>query len=304
LNRHGHGRARAEEEATSTMPHDRIDEPTGHIRMERDGAVGTITLDRPERFNALDRRMARDLLRASTTYAQDEAVRCIVLAGGERAFCSGADLKAIRHETTLATREGQAPDYGPGFRAIVGDIHRTILALKRAPKPVVAAVDGVAAAGGFGLAMACDLVLASEGASFEWAYHKAGLTGAESSTFFLPRLVGLRRAMGLMLLNPRLDAGAALAAGLITEVLPRDGFEASVRRIAERLASGPTAAYGIAKGLFHESAGVDELERHLDRELDALVRAAGGRDVDEGLTAFFAKREPVFHPAPSRPRAA
>jgi 2-(1,2-epoxy-1,2-dihydrophenyl)acetyl-CoA isomerase len=152
----------------------------------------------------------------------------------------------------------------------------------------------MAAAGGFGVAMACDLVLASERATFEWAYHKTGLTGAESSTFFLPRLVGLRRAMELVLLNPRLDAGAALAAGLVTAVYPVERFDAEVLALATRLAEGPTRAYGVAKRLLNQAAGVDRLDHHLDQELEHLSRVADGADFAEGLDAFFAKRPPRF----------
>jgi 2-(1,2-epoxy-1,2-dihydrophenyl)acetyl-CoA isomerase len=282
-----------------------------HIRTQRHGGVGIITLNRPERFNALDAPMAADLLDAAKRYAHDDAIRCIVLAGGDRVFCSGADLKDIRQRADSAFANSHAshahvatPDYGPGFHEIVGTLHRSIAELKRAPKPVIAAVKGIAAAGGFGLAMACDLVFAAETASFEWAYHKTGLTGAESSTYFLPRLVGLRAALGLMLLSPRLDAAAALDAGLITDVLSADSFDASVLSIAQRLADGPTEAYGIAKHLLHNAVGGVELGSHLDRELEQLVRIAGGEDFAEGLTAFFAKREPVFHRREPRSNAA
>jgi 2-(1,2-epoxy-1,2-dihydrophenyl)acetyl-CoA isomerase len=143
--------------------------------------------------------------------------------------------------------------------------------------------------------MACDLVLASERASFEWAYHKTGLTGAESSTFFLPRLVGLRKAMEMVLLNPRLSAKDAKAAGLITAVLPTETFDADVHALARRLAAGPTRAYAVAKALLNAAAGVDQLDFHLDEELQQLTRIADGQDFAEGLASFFGKREPLFN---------
>jgi 2-(1,2-epoxy-1,2-dihydrophenyl)acetyl-CoA isomerase len=155
-------------------------------------------------------------------------------------------------------------------------------------------VDGVAAAGGFGIAMACDLVLASERATFEWAYHKTGLTGAESSTFFLPRLVGLRRAMELVLLNPRLDARTARDMGLVTTVYPVETFDAEVSAVARRLAEGPTRAYAVAKSLLNQAAGVDRLDYHLDQELEHLARIADGHDFAEGLEGFLARRPPRF----------
>jgi 2-(1,2-epoxy-1,2-dihydrophenyl)acetyl-CoA isomerase len=155
-------------------------------------------------------------------------------------------------------------------------------------------VDGIAAAGGLGIAMACDLVLASERAAFEWAYHKTGLCGAESSTFFLPRIVGFRKAMELVLLNPRLSAGEAQALGLVTRVVPVEHFEAETLALARRLADGPVGAYAVAKNLLNQAAGVDRLDYHLDQELQHLVRCAEGAEFAEGLAAFFERRAPVF----------
>jgi 2-(1,2-epoxy-1,2-dihydrophenyl)acetyl-CoA isomerase len=152
----------------------------------------------------------------------------------------------------------------------------------------------VAAAGGFGLAMCCDLVYASERATFEWAYAKTGLTGAESSTFMLPRLVGFHRAMELVLLNPRLDAHRATALGLINDAFPNDQFPARVLEIAGRLADGPPKAYGVAKSLIGRAAGMDRLDLHLDRELDELSRIANGAEFAEGLESFFENRAPRF----------
>jgi 2-(1,2-epoxy-1,2-dihydrophenyl)acetyl-CoA isomerase len=184
--------------------------------------------------------------------------------------------------------------YGAVFKQILEYIHSTISEIKRAPKPFVAAVDGVAAAGGFGIAMACDLVVASQRASFEWAYGKTGLTGAESSTFFLPRLIGLRRCMELVLLNPRLTAARALEMGLINEVIPTEHFDAEVLSLARRLADGPTEAYAIAKGLINQAAGVDRLDYHLDQELESLARIADGADCAQGIDSFLDKRPARF----------
>jgi 2-(1,2-epoxy-1,2-dihydrophenyl)acetyl-CoA isomerase len=275
--------------------------PVEHIHTTREGAVGIITMDRPERFNAMDVAMAQDFRKAGIQLARDDTVRCVVLRGVEGVFSSGADLKYVRArgdeaDTGYLHPEGTGPQksYGESFKQILEYIHSTISEIKRAPKPFVAAVDGVAAAGGFGIAMACDLVMASERASFEWAYHKTGLTGAESSTFFLPRLVGLRKAMELVLLNPRLSAKEAKAAGLITAVLPTENFDAEVLALARRLAAGPTRAYAVAKALLNAAAGVDQLDYHLDEELQQLARIADGKDFAEGLDSFFGKRDPVF----------
>ena len=274
-----------------------------HIVTHVDGAVGVITIDRKERFNSLDVDTARDLRKAGLAFARDAKIRAVVLRGAHGVFCSGADLKYIRaggdakdlgYLTSGAAGSQPAGGYGEVFKQILEYIHSTISEIRRAPKPFIAAVDGIAAAGGFGLAMSCDLVVASERASFEWAYSKTGLTGAESSTFFLPRLIGLRRAMELLFLNPRLDAHAALEYGLITAVSPIDTFDDDVMNMARRLAKGPTEALGIAKDLMNQAAGMDRLDVHLDREIEQLARIADGANFAEGLSAFFEKRTAQF----------
>ncbi|HEX3069036.1 MAG TPA: enoyl-CoA hydratase-related protein [Thermoanaerobaculia bacterium] len=280
------------------------------IRIDVDGAVGTITIDRRERFNSLDVETARDLRKAGLQLARDNAIRAVVLRGSGGVFCSGADLKYIRgggdakglgylQAGNPATRQPgnpntQQPTYGDVFKQILEYIHSTISEIRRAPKPFIAAVDGIAAAGGFGLAMSCDLVIASDRAMFEWAYAKTGLTGAESSTFMLPRLVGLRRAFELLFLNPRITPERALEIGLITAVYPAATFDAEVDAIAKKVAEGPTEAMGIAKELINQAAGMDRLDVHLDREIDQLARIADGADFAEGIDAFFAKRQPKF----------
>ena len=273
-----------------------------NIRIDRDGAVGVITIDRAARFNSLDVATARDLRRAGLQMARDEAVRAVVLRGSGGAFCSGADLKYIAaggedadlSYLTPADRDVPA-GFGERFKQILEYLHSTISEIRRAPKPFIAAVDGIAAAGGFGLAMSCDLVFASPRASFEWAYGKTGLTGAESSTFLLPRLIGLRRAMAMMFLNPRLSAHQAVDMGLVTAVVHADAFEAEVLTTAHTLADGPTRAFATAKALLNQAAGVDRLDYHLDQELQHLVRSADSPEFREGLRAFLEKRTPAFH---------
>ena len=272
-----------------------------HIRTYVEAGVGTITIDRPQRFNSLDVLTARDLRKAALAMARDERVRVVVLRGVNGVFCSGADLKYIRaggETTDLGYLQPEAREvpagYGEIFKQILEYIHSTISEIRRAGKPFIAAVDGIAAAGGFGLAMSCDLVFASDRSWFEWAYSKTGLTGAESSTFILPRLIGLRRCFELVLLNPRVQALRARELGLVTDVFLADEFDAEVERIARRLAAGPTRAFGVAKGLLNQAAGVDRLDFHLDQEIDHLSRIADGDEFKEGLDAFFEKREPEF----------
>jgi 2-(1,2-epoxy-1,2-dihydrophenyl)acetyl-CoA isomerase len=273
-----------------------------HILTRVDGdGVGTITIDRPQRFNSLDVLTARDLRRAALAMARDERVRVVVLRGTAGVFCSGADLKYIRgggQDEDLGYLQPSAREvpggYGEIFKQILEYLHSTISEIRRAPKPFVAAVDGIAAAGGFGLAMSCDLVVASDRSWFEWAYSRTGLTGAESSTFLLPRLIGLRRSLELVLLNPRLSAARAQSLGLVSEVYPDGEFDAATAALARRLAAGPVHAYGVAKGLLNMAAGVDRLDYHLDQELENLSRSADGAEFKEGLDAFFEKREPHF----------
>jgi 2-(1,2-epoxy-1,2-dihydrophenyl)acetyl-CoA isomerase len=267
--------------------------------MERIDSIGLITIDRPTRFNSLDVKTAQDLRRAGLQYARDDDVRVVVLRGMPGMFCSGADLKFIRDGGDAGDLGYLAPDaphagYGETFKQILEYIHSTISEIRRAPKPFIAAVDGIAAAGGFGIAMSCDLVVASTRATFEWAYSRTGLTGAESSTFVLPKLIGLRRSMELMLLNPRLSAAQALQHGLITAVFEAEDFERQTLDMARRLAAGPKRAFAIAKELLNQSAGIDRLDAHLDLELDELSRAADGPEFMEGLSAFFEKRPAEF----------
>jgi 2-(1,2-epoxy-1,2-dihydrophenyl)acetyl-CoA isomerase len=272
-----------------------------HIRVEAADGVGVLTIDRRHRFNSLDVATARDFRRAGLQLARDPDVRAVILRGEGGVFCSGADLKFI-HEGGDPAAAGYlqpagapgAAGYGEVFRQILEYLHSAISEIRRAPKPFIAAVDGVAAAGGFGLAMACDLVVASDRASFEWAYGRTGLSGAESATFLLPRLVGFRRALELVLLNPRLDARAALDLGLVTAVHPAAEMEEQARALARRVAAGPTAAFASAKALLNLAAGMDRLDYHLDRELEALARSGDSADFAEGLAAFLARRSPSF----------
>ena len=271
------------------------------IQMSREGPVGVITIARRDRFNSMDVTTAREFRAAGLGMARDAAVRCVVIRGEGGVFCSGADLKYIREQGEPADFGYLHPDgvgprrgYGESFKQILEYLHSAISEIRRAPKPFIAAVDGIAAAGGFGIAMACDLVVATERAAFEWAYHKTGLSGAESSTFFLPRIVGFRKAMELVLLNPRLGAEEARALGLVNRIWPVERFEEETVALAQRLAEGPVGAYAVAKNLLNQASGVDRLDYHLDQELQHLVRTADGPEFAEGLAAFFERRPPVF----------
>ena len=273
----------------------------GPIRTDLVGGIGILEIHRPERFNSLDVHTAQDLRRAGLRLARDPAVRAIVLRGVPGIFCSGVDLRYVRDGGSAEELDSLAPRTTPGatlasrgaiFKQVLEYVNGTIVEIRRAPKPVLAAVDGVAAAGGLGLALCCDLVYASERASFEWAYGKTGLSGAESITFLLPRLIGLRGALDVAWLSPRLDARAALARGLVSDVLATDGFDAAVLDGARRLAEGPTESYARMKRLMNRAVGMEGLEAHLSAEVEALVTSADSPEFAEGLERFFARKRP------------
>jgi 2-(1,2-epoxy-1,2-dihydrophenyl)acetyl-CoA isomerase len=270
--------------------------PSEPVRSERIGRLGIITLDRPRRCNALDVAMSQSLRAAALALARDEGVGAIVIRGSGGAFCSGVDLGYVRkggEERDLAYLRPAQGDAGSGarhaavFKQTLEYLASTISEIRRAPKPVIAGVDGVAAAGGLGLALCCDLVVASQRSHFEWAYQKTALSGAEGITFFLPRLVGLRRALDLALLAPRLDAQRALRMGLVSEVWPDDSFEDELLALGLRLADGPTAAYARTKALLESAVGGDWLEQHLGDEIAKLVESAGSAEFADGLERFF-----------------
>lgn len=272
--------------------------PLEPVRSERIGRLGVITLDRPRRCNALDVGMAQSLRAAGLAFARDEGVGAIVIRGSGGAFCSGVDLGYVRkggERRELGYLRPEIADGGGGpqpaavFKQTLEYLASTISEIRRAPKPVIAGVDGVAAAGGLGLALCCDLVVASRRSHFEWAYQKTALSGAEGITFFLPRLVGLRRALDLALLAPRLDAERALRMGLVSEVWPDERFEEELLALGTRLANGPTAAYARTKALLEAAVGGDSLEQHLGDEIAKLVESASSAEFADGLEHFFGR---------------
>jgi 2-(1,2-epoxy-1,2-dihydrophenyl)acetyl-CoA isomerase len=267
------------------------------IRSERDGRLGIITIARPERHNSLDVHTAQELRKSGLQMARDPRIGAVLLLGSNGIFCSGVDLKYVRSggypsdvHYLRPNATDNATNFGDVFKQTLEYLNSTISEIRRAAKPFVAGVDGVAAAGGLGIALCCDLVIASERARFEWAYGKTGLSGAESTTFFLPRLVGLRRSLDIAFLSPQLNAKQALQMSLISDVYPTDGFEQAVRALGQRLANGPTESYGRVKMLLNRATGGEWLEEHLGEEVSALVSSANGEEFAEGLGRFFAER--------------
>jgi len=253
------------------------------IGVERDGNAATVTLDRPDHLNALTPAMNAELREAVTALTDDDGVRCIVLRGAGDAFCAGVDL----------SRFDGGPEDEPVIRQLASTLHETILRLHRAEKPIAVGVDGSAAGAGFGLALAGDVVVASDAARFEFAYPRLGLTGDGGSTFFLPRLVGLRRAKEIVLLDEPIGPDRAVDLGIATEAAAAGGFDERLDALASRLSAGPTEAFGRVKRLVTE--GFDRrLEDQLAAETDAIAQATRTEDYASGHAAFYGDDDPEF----------
>jgi 2-(1,2-epoxy-1,2-dihydrophenyl)acetyl-CoA isomerase len=249
----------------------------------RDG-VATITLDRPRAYNALNLTLARELFAAVLAADEDAAVRCVVVTGAGTAFCAGGDVK------DFAAAGGQA---GLLIKELTTFLHAAISRLSRAAKPVVVGVNGIAAGGGMGLALSGDLVVAAASARFTMAYAGIGASPDLSSSYSLPRLVGLRRAIELYITNRVLSAAEALDWGLITRVYPDAEFPAALVAFARELAAGPTLAFGRAKRLFRDSTA-ESLETQMELEAQAIAASAHTEDFQHAVAAFAAKTTVTF----------
>lgn len=253
-------------------------------------AVCTITLDRPERLNAIDRDMAQALAAVTAAAAEDDAIRAVVVRGAGEHFMAGGDLAFFKTWLDEETDRSAQRDRFEGF---VREVHPAILALRAMPKPVIAQVHGAVAGFGVSLMLACDLVVAAEDAVFTLAYSLIGTSPDGSSTYSLPRVVGLKRAFEMALLADRFDAAAARDWGLVNRVVPAAELDAAVAALAGRLAAGPTHAYGNTKALLN--AAYDRpLEAQLDAEAASFADCAVTDDFAEGIAAFLAKRAPRF----------
>jgi 2-(1,2-epoxy-1,2-dihydrophenyl)acetyl-CoA isomerase len=246
--------------------------------------VLTVTLNRPDKLNAFNPEMHQRLREAIERAAGDE-VRAVLLTGAGRAFCAGQDLS----ERNLAPG-APPPDLAQSLGAHYNPLVRSLRAL---PKPVVCAVNGVAAGAGANIALACDLVLAARSASFVQAFAKIGLLPDSGGTWLLPRLVGSARAMGLALLGEKLSAEEAQRIGLIWKVYEDEELPEKAREIAVELAAGPTKGYGLLKKAMYASAG-NSFDAQLDLERELQREAGLSGDYREGVAAFMQKRKPAF----------
>jgi len=241
-----------------------------------------ITFDRPDKFNSFNRTLALGVQQALKDAAEDSSVRAVVITGNGKAFCAGQDLA-----------EATDPN-GPALSTIVSDHYNPIItAIRKLPKPVIAAVNGVAAGAGANIALACDIVVAHEKASFIQAFSKIGLIPDSGGTFTLPRLVGFQRASALMMTGDKVPAAQALHMGMIYQVFPEDTYSAEVTALAERMAQMPTKGLALTKAALNK-AYVNDLREQLDLEESLQTRAGQTEDFNEGVQAFLEKRAPIF----------
>lgn len=253
------------------------------IELNIENKVAYIKLNRPEVFNSFNREMALSLQNVLDNCANDEHVRSIVLTGNGKAFCAGQDLKEVT-----------SPELNPGFRKILEEHYNPIIQkIRSIEKPIIAAVNGVAAGAGANIALACDIVVASELASFIQAFSKIGLIPDSGGTFFLPRLIGFQKASALMMLGDKVSALEALNMGMIYKIFPVGIFDEEVKSLAENLAQMPTKAIGLTKRLLNQSM-TNNLEQQLVLESDLQIEASSSYDYNEGVTAFVEKRKPEF----------
>jgi 2-(1,2-epoxy-1,2-dihydrophenyl)acetyl-CoA isomerase len=254
---------------------------------QRDSIV-TITLNRPETLNAMNEAMMAELERRLMGLEADATVRAVILTGAGRAFSSGGDQKRDRDaESQQVFFDG---DLGGG---LIERLHRCVLRLQRLAQPVIASIHGVAVGAGCNMALAADLRIASDAARFGEVFTRLGLVPDGGGTYFLPRLVGTAKAMELMLLADIIDAREALRLGLVHWVVPADRLQDETQQLAERLAQGPTLAYGLVKTGLYQSLTMP-LEDVLHMEARHQAIAARSQDHVEGVAAFREKRQPRF----------
>jgi 2-(1,2-epoxy-1,2-dihydrophenyl)acetyl-CoA isomerase len=246
--------------------------------------VATLTLNRPEAYNALNLQLAGEFFHAVLEVDENPEVRCVVVTGAGKAFCAGGDVKDFADNL---------PKIGVLIKELTTYLHGAVSRLCRSPKPVIMGVNGIAAGGGMSLALSGDLVVAAESARFTMAYSRIAATPDGSCSYFLPRLCGIRRALELHLTNRVLTAREAADWGLVNRVVPDAEFSRALAALAGELAQGPTLAFGGAKRLFHQSTH-ESLETQMELEAQAIAAAGKTEDFRNGVTAFAQKKAPTF----------
>lgn len=252
------------------------------IKSEIEGSVLKITLNRPDKFNSFNREMALQLQSELDKAAKEKSIRAVLITGEGKAFCAGQDLSEAMDKS------------GPGIERIVKEHYNPIiLKIRNIEKPIVCAVNGVAAGAGANIALACDVVMAGSSVSFIQAFSKIGLIPDSGGTFFLPRLIGFGKASALMMLGDKVSAADAEKMGMIYKVCDDANLQSEALAIAKTLADMPTVGIGLTKKLMNQSM-THSLEQQLDAEGEEQVKAAQSYDYNEGVNAFLEKRKPIF----------
>ena len=252
------------------------------IQFHIDNNIAWITLNRPEKLNSFNREMALLLQEKLDEAAAAPEVRCIYITGAGKGFSAGQDLAEV------------VDPNGPGMQKILKEHYNPIITkIRNLPKPVVAAVNGVAAGAGANIALACDIVLASAGASFIQAFSKIGLIPDSGGTYHLPRLIGVQRASALMMLGDKITAAEAEQMGMIYKMIADENLQTEALQLAETLANMPTKAIGLTKKLYNQGV-FNSLEEQLKAEGKEQITAASTADYNEGVQAFLEKRKPIF----------
>lgn len=253
------------------------------ILLKIENKVAYITLNRPEVFNSFNREMALNLQAVLDDCETNPDVRALVLTGSGKAFCAGQDLKEVTD-----------PELNPGFKKILEEHYNPIITRIRAiKKPIIGAINGVAAGAGANIALACDIVVAHEKVSFIQAFSLIGLVPDSAGTFFLPRLIGFQKAQALAMLGDKIGAEEAERMGMIYKMIPLESFDDEVNKLALKLANMPTKALGFIKELFNKSM-TNTLDEQLALESKLQIEAASSEDYREGVAAFIEKRKPNF----------
>jgi len=253
------------------------------ILLKIENEIAFITLNRPEVFNSFNREMALSLQSILDDCETNNEVRAIVITGGGKAFCAGQDLKEVT-----------SPELNPGFKEFLEEHYNPIiLRIRNIEKPIIAAVNGVAAGAGANIALACDIVVADERVNFIQAFSLIGLIPDSAGTYFLPRLIGFQKASALAMLGNKINAEEAERLGMIYKYVSPEEFQETVQRIAQKLANMPTKALGLIKKTFNQSL-TNTLEEQLALESKHQIEAAGTEDYAEGVAAFIEKRTPNF----------
>jgi 2-(1,2-epoxy-1,2-dihydrophenyl)acetyl-CoA isomerase len=253
------------------------------ITTQIENKIAILTLNRPEVFNSFNREMALLLQNELDACEKNPKVRAIVITGNGKAFCAGQDLKEVT-----------SPELNPGFKKILEEHYNPIISrIRNIEKPIIGAINGVAAGAGANIALACDVVVASENASFIQAFSKIGLVPDSAGTFFLPRLIGFQKASALMMLGDKVSAVEAEKLGMVYKVVAPENFMEEVNNIASILANMPTKALGLTKRLLNNSMQ-NSLEEQLSLESKLQIESAQSEDYAEGVDAFVNKRKPNF----------